>query len=59
MEKEYNNAVDMWGLGCIVAELFGMMKEHQMEGIDPKALFPGRSCFPLTPCGDEEMKSTK
>ena len=59
MEKEYGTAVDMWGLGCIVAELFSMMKEHQMVELDAKPLFPGKSCFPLTPCSDEDSKRTK
>jgi mitogen-activated protein kinase 1/3 len=26
LEKDYGPAVDMWGIGCIVGELFAMLK---------------------------------
>lgn len=26
LEKDYSQAVDMWGVGCIVGELFSMVK---------------------------------
>jgi mitogen-activated protein kinase 1/3 len=27
LEKDYGPAIDMWSVGCIFAELLGMMKE--------------------------------
>ena len=39
----------MWAVGCIFAELLGMMKESAATYMDRKPLFPGRSCFPLSP----------
>lgn len=49
LEKEYGDAVDIWALGCILAELFSMMKENCPTFFDRKPLFPGESCFPLSP----------
>jgi len=39
----------MWAIGCIYAELLGMMKEHVENYADRKPFFPGQSCFPLSP----------
>lgn len=46
--KDYNNAVDMWSLGCILAELLSMQKESFPTSQERNALFPGKSCFPLS-----------
>ena len=48
--QPYGFAVDVWACACVIAECFlGTCKEvvEQREGIRP--LFPGRSCFPLSP----------
>jgi len=48
-EKVYTTAIDMWGAGCVFAELLEMVKEN-LTSIDKRsALFPGQSCFPLSP----------
>ena len=39
----------MWGIGCIVGELFAMLKQNSATFLDRKPLFPGKSCFPLSP----------
>ena len=39
----------MWSIGCIFAELLGMMKQSAPTYLDRKPLFPGKSCFPLSP----------
>lgn len=49
LEKDYGPAIDMWAVGCIFAELLGMMKENSPTFLDRKPLFPGKSCFPLSP----------
>jgi mitogen-activated protein kinase 1/3 len=54
LEKDYGPAIDMWSIGCIFAELLGMMKEHAATYLDRKPLFPGKSCFPLSP--DKNVK---
>lgn len=46
--REYLPAIDMWSVGCIMAELFQMMESNCPDPMGRHALFPGRSCFPLT-----------
>ena len=42
----------MWGVGCVFAELLGMLKENSPTFTDRTPLFPGKSCFPLSPDPD-------
>ena len=49
MEKDYGPAIDMWSIGCIFAELLSMIREHVPKYNDRKPIFPGKSCFPLSP----------
>jgi serine/threonine protein kinase len=53
VEKVYSSAADIWGVGCIFAEL---LERIQMQGCSENemslktyTLFPGKSCFPLSP----------
>ncbi|ETO13030.1 mitogen-activated protein kinase 2 [Reticulomyxa filosa] len=46
--KEYLSAVDMWSVGCIIAELFQMQQENVNDPRDRGPMFPGESCFPLS-----------
>merc|ERR1712190_572616 len=47
LEEEYTEAIDVWSVGCIYAELLGMLDGVKTEDRGP--LFPGSSCFPLSP----------
>lgn len=49
LEKDYTAAIDVWSMGCIFAELLNMMKENAPTFLDRSPLFPGTSCFPLSP----------
>ena len=49
LEKDYGPGIDIWAVGCIMAELLGMMKENAPTFMDRTPLFPGKSCFPLSP----------
>ena len=49
LEKVYSTAVDMWSVGCIFAELLQMLKNNVSDYRNRQALFPGTSCFPLSP----------
>lgn len=49
IEKNYNSKIDIWSLGCIFGELLQMMPEHAETTLDRAPLFPGTSCFPLSP----------
>jgi len=39
--QNYSCAVDFWSVGCIFAELLGMMQEHGTDHKKRKPLFPG------------------
>lgn len=52
LEKDYGPAIDVWAVGCIFAELLGMMAENAPTFLDRQPLFPGKSCFPLSPAPD-------
>lgn len=58
LEKDYGPGIDVWAVGCIFAELLGMMKENAATFLDRQPLFPGKSCFPLSPAkkADENRK---
>ena len=49
LEREYNKSIDIWSVGCVIAELCGMLKENAPTFMDRSPLFPGNSCFPLSP----------
>ena len=49
MEKDYGPAIDMWSIGCIFAELLSMIRDNVPKHSDRKPIFPGKSCFPLSP----------
>ena len=48
LSEHYTAAIDMWSVGCILAELLSMQAESHTSPEDRQALFPGRSCFPLS-----------
>lgn len=56
LEKEYSKAIDVWSIGCIIAELCGMLKENAPTFMDRRPLFPGNSCFPLSPDHHTKMR---
>ena len=49
LEKGYTAAIDVWSVGCILAELLEMIKENSPTYLDRSPLFPGTCCFPLSP----------
>lgn len=58
IEKKYDTKIDVWSLGCIYAELMGMLKEHAPTFLDRGPLFPGTSCFPLSPDSNARAKKS-
>ena len=49
LEENYTESIDIWSVGCIFAELLGMLKENTPLFADRGPLFPGSTCFPLSP----------
>jgi len=47
LQDSYTVAIDMWSVGCIYAELLGMLEGVKFA--DRAPLFPGHTCFPLSP----------
>eukprot|EP00599_Poterioochromonas_sp_BG-1_P002787 CAMPEP_0173142248 /NCGR_PEP_ID=MMETSP1105-20130129/5979_1 /TAXON_ID=2985 /ORGANISM="Ochromonas sp., Strain BG-1" /LENGTH=482 /DNA_ID=CAMNT_0014055611 /DNA_START=90 /DNA_END=1535 /DNA_ORIENTATION=- len=52
--QDYTAAVDIWSLGCIFAELLGLVRENIEDYRRRRALFPGESCGELSA---EDLKS--
>eukprot|EP01032_Pedospumella_encystans_P016967 gene16967-19337_t len=48
LSQPYTAAVDMWSIGCIFAELLGLMRENIKDYRKRRALFPGESCGELS-----------
>ncbi len=53
IENNYTTAIDIWSVGCIFAELMNMIKENASNYTERQPLFPGKSCFPLSPPNKE------
>lgn len=47
LQDDYDYAIDVWSVGCIYGELLQMLEGTSLEDRGP--LFPGSSCFPLSP----------
>eukprot|EP01041_Mallomonas_annulata_P005686 gene5686-11473_t len=54
--QEYSSAVDLWSLGCVLAELLSMQQNSIKDCEDRAPLFPGKSCPSLS--GDGLRQST-
>lgn len=48
LSQPYTAAVDMWSIGCIFAELLGLMRDNIKDYRKRRALFPGESCGELS-----------
>ena len=53
MERTYDQSIDIWGVGCILAELMGKaeasMAQNYETNVNKLILFKGKSCFPMSP----------
>ena len=56
IETNYTSSIDVWSVGCIFGELMMMIKENAKTFMDRAPLFPGQSCFPLSPPGSKKVK---
>lgn len=58
LEKDYTAKIDVWSVGCIFGELLNMIKENASTFLDRSPLFPGSSCFPLSPARANTIKKS-
>lgn len=56
LEKIYSSAIDIWAVGCVFAELLGMVRDSQPNYQSRRPLFPGTSCFPVSPAHDQSVR---
>ncbi|KAH0476808.1 MAG: uncharacterized protein KVP18_000303 [Porospora cf. gigantea A] len=56
LQDNYNEAIDVWSVGCIMAELLGMNLKNVRSWRDRQPLFPGQCCYPLSP--DHKTRNT-
>ncbi|CDW81928.1 mapk-related kinase [Stylonychia lemnae] len=63
VEKEYSSEADIWGVGCIFAELLQRIQSQTQPANEVNrktdALFPGKSCFPLSPDKNARRVNTR
>lgn len=57
--EDYTEQIDIWSMGCIYAELLGMIKENIISVSSRGPLFQGGSCFPLSPERKREGQSNQ
>lgn len=56
LEKMYSTAIDIWAVGCVFAELIQMLSENCPDYRCRRPLFPGVSCFPVSPSHNPSMR---
>lgn len=49
LDKNYDKEIDVWSLGCVYAELLSMIRDNAPYYVERGPIFPGKSCFPLSP----------
>jgi mitogen-activated protein kinase 1/3 len=52
-ERSYGSKSDRWSAGCIFGECLSFTNAYVKKGgreIQKRVLFPGSSCFPISPC---------
>jgi len=54
LQDQYGEAMDIWSVGCIFAELLTLNKKHK----DRIVLFPGATCVTLSPNNEYRIKNS-
>lgn len=66
LTKKYSTRADIWSTGCLISDILKYLKfsqEHENESEDStaikqylktRALFAGKSCYPISPAVDED-----
>mmetsp|Transcript_19435 Transcript_19435/g.29874 ORF Transcript_19435/g.29874 Transcript_19435/m.29874 type:complete len:257 (-) Transcript_19435:248-1018(-) len=57
LERDYDERIDLWSLGCVLGEMLLSLPCYRREVMALRILFPGQSCYPLSPIsGTDEAK---
>ena len=50
--------MDLWGLGCCLAELISSTVDYQSFEVDREdmIIFKGGACYPLSPAEDQQVE---
>mmetsp|Transcript_15751 Transcript_15751/g.24239 ORF Transcript_15751/g.24239 Transcript_15751/m.24239 type:complete len:147 (-) Transcript_15751:393-833(-) len=59
LERSYDTAIDLWSLGCILAEMLVSLPEYRGSSNPSRIVFAGRSCFPLSPTSSDSDARSK
>ncbi len=59
MNDFYSYSIDIWSVGCIFAELLSMMRENFPDFTSRNPLFPGSSCYKLSPKSGGDKNEAK
>lgn len=54
LQEHYTEQIDVWSLGCIFAELLGMIRENYPNPRERCPLFQGSTCYPLSPHREQD-----
>lgn len=68
-QKDYDYSIDIWSVGCILGELLlnfveqdkdqdHSNKKKTRKDFSKIFMFPGDSCYPLSPCSKIQEEST-
>lgn len=49
-QPKYDFKSDIWGFGCVLGEIMQVGNSSSETDKQARILFPGRSCWPLSPC---------
>ena len=56
-ERRYKSCLDMWSVGCILAEIIYKQSDYQkLDSSTKTLLFPGTHCEPLSPAKGRSKK---
>ena len=58
LEKQYDQAQDMWSIGCCIYELMMVVQNKKNYNKKDSILFRGDSCFPLSPCTEQRIQNS-
>ena len=47
--SKYNEKLDMWSVGCIMAEMAFVWRNTNRKPGEDRYIFKGSSCYPLSP----------